>query len=108
MGTPNLESRVILFEQAISGLLVTKEEKLKAVSAYKEFLESVWTEDGDAMFMNYLEGKQLANSAANIVASGRLLEMAELEIILKQQAAVMTCRGAVRDEYRAQMGLSRL
>jgi len=71
-------------------------------------LNSVWSEDGDAMFFNYLEGKQFANSCANILASGRKVEAAELELILKKQAAVMTCRGSVRDEYKAQMGLSRL
>ena len=32
----------------------------------------------------------------------------QLQRLLDQQAAVMTCRGAVRDEYRAQMDLSRL
>lgn len=106
VGTPNLGSRVILFEQAISKLLVSEKEKAVAVDAYKEFLDSVWSED--AMFMNYLEGKQLASSAANILASGRKLDAAELDVILKQQAAVMTCRGTVRDEYKAQMGLSRL
>ena len=106
VGTPNLGSRVILFEQAISKLLVSEKEKAVAVDAYKEFLDSVWSED--AMFMNYLEGKQLASSAANILASGRKIDAAELDVILKQQAAVMTCRGTVRDEYKAQMGLARL
>ena len=67
----------------------------------------MWSEDGDAMFMNYLEGKQFATSSANILANGKELEEAELSMILKQQAAVMTCRGSVRDEYKAQMGLSR-
>jgi len=108
VGTPNLESRVILFKQAISGLLLSDEEKEQAINAYKDFLNSVWSEDGDAMFFNYLEGKQFANSCANILASGRKVEAAELELILKKQAAVMTCRGSVRDEYKAQMGLSRL
>jgi hypothetical protein len=108
VGTPNLESRVILFQQAISNLLLSEEKKERSLVNYRAFLESVWTPEGDVMFMNYLEGKQLAHSAANIIANGRELEVSELRIILKQQAAVMTCRGAVRAEYRAQMGLSRL
>lgn len=108
VGTPNLEARTILFEQAISEIAVSDEAKKKAINTYEEFLASVWSEDGDAMFMNYLEGKQFAALAANILASGRELEKPELGMILEQQAAVMTCRGAVRDEYKAQMGLSRL
>ena len=111
VGTPNLESRVIMFEQALSSgvpTTVDAETKEKAIMKYKEFLNSVWSEKEDAMFMNYLEGKQFATSAARIVASGAELETDELKSILKQQASVMTCRGAVRDEYKAQMGLSRL
>jgi hypothetical protein len=108
VGTPNLGARVILFEQAISGVSLSEEAKQKAIGTYSEFLNSVWSEDEDAMFMNYLEGKQFASSAASILTKGRELETSELELILKQQAAVMTCRGSVRDEYKAQMGLSRL
>lgn len=108
VGTPNLDSRVLLFEQAISGVVASDEDRKKAMMVFREFLESVWTEDGDAMFMNYLEGKQFATSVANILASGREVDAAELQLILDQQAAVMTCRGAVRDEYKAQMDLSRL
>ena len=108
VGTPNLEARVILFEQALSTIVLSEEEKKKATMTFKEFLNSVWSEDGDAMFMNYLEGKQFATSAANILTRGRELEISELDLILKQQAAVMTCRGPVRDEYKAQMDLSRL
>lgn len=108
VGTPNLGARVVLFEQGLLGLSVPDEAKDEALIVYKEFLESVWSVDGDAMFMNYLEGKQFANSVASIVASGRSLEKNELQLILDQQAAVMTCRGAVREEYKAQMELSRL
>lgn len=136
VGTPNLEARVILFEQALdkSGTTVSEEVKSKAVATYREFLSSAWTKD--AMFMNYLEGKQFATSVATIVASGRELQRDELKQILTQQASVMTARGvsfctflsffitiwnffftkmyflffnnkAVREEYIAQMDLSR-
>ncbi len=126
VGTPNLEARVILFRQALASVgssdalpTVTshdmnENEKRteKIIAIYKEFLQSVWTQD--AMFMNYLEGKQFASRVASMVETSRrlggegLLDEEELEKILAQQAAVMTARGSVRDEYEAQMGLSRL
>jgi hypothetical protein len=108
VGTPNLESRVILFKEALGSRGVPEAAQKKAISAFRDFLESVWSIEGDAIFMNYLEGKQFANSVATIVASGQSLETEELQRILDQQAAVMTCRGAVREEYKAQMELSRL
>jgi SpoVK/Ycf46/Vps4 family AAA+-type ATPase len=108
VGTPNLGARVILFEQALSRVSVSEEAKAKAVETYRDFLGSEWSMDGDAMFMNYLEGKQFATSVASIISKGRELEQTELKVMLKQQAAVMTCRGAVRDEYKAQIDLSRL
>jgi hypothetical protein len=60
------------------------------------------------MFMNYLEGAQFAAVCANIVASGSELTVEEMELFMTQQAAVMTVRGAVRDEYKASMDMSRL
>jgi hypothetical protein len=94
VGTPNLDARVILFEQALDkivGVVTSDEIKAEAVATYRDFLSSEWT--NDAMFMNYLEGKQFANSVAAIVASGRRLERNELQRILSQQATVMTARG---------------
>jgi len=105
VGTPNLEARVILLKQALSSS-ISATAKDKAITTYREFLESEWSKD--AMFMNFLEGKQFATSVASIVNSGRELEREELERILSQQAAVMTARGPVREEYIAQMDLSRL
>jgi hypothetical protein len=88
-----LEARVILFQQALdkSSTAILEEVRSKAVATYKDFLQSEWTRD--AMFMNYLEGKQFATSVANIVASGRELQQDELQRILTQQASVMTARG---------------
>jgi SpoVK/Ycf46/Vps4 family AAA+-type ATPase len=107
VGTPNLDARVTLLEQALATMTsVTVEKKIEALEKYKEFLASKWRDD--AMFMNYLEGKQFATSVASIVANGRPLETAELNRILAQQTAVMTARGQVREEYVAQMELSRL
>jgi hypothetical protein len=72
------------------------------------------------MYMNYLEGRQFATLAANLVVMATsggggttttttpILQTEELHTILKQQAAVMTVRGSVREEYIASMELSRL
>ena len=61
------------------------------------------------MFMNYLEGVQFASTCANLVVSNNApLSAKEMSFILKQQAAVMTVRGAARDEYMASMVLSRM
>jgi SpoVK/Ycf46/Vps4 family AAA+-type ATPase len=107
VGTPNLDARVTLLEQALSKVTTVPDEaKDEAKAVYKKFLASKWKKD--AMFMNYLEGKQFANSVAGIISSGRTLEESELNRILSQQAAVMTARGQVREEYIAQMDLSRL
>jgi hypothetical protein len=125
VGTPNLEARVILLQQALASSGSSEalggppnengnEEDAKEmiVTIYRDFLRSVWTKD--AMFMNYLEGKQFASRVASMVENSRraggegLVDEDELARILAQQAAVMTARGSVRDEYEAQMGLSRL
>jgi hypothetical protein len=151
VGTPNLESRVILFQQALlsssasssssssSSLSLSSSEDAsysddsdessteRIVNTYRNFLRSVWAQD--AMFMNYLESKQYASRVASIVeittTSSRssssnsnnntsttttelLLNEEELSKILSQQTAVMTARGSVREEYVAQMDLSRL
>lgn len=107
VGTPNLGARVTMLEQALAKTTnVAEEAKYDAVRRYQEFLDSKWTEN--AMFMNYLEGKQFATSVASIVMSGRPLENKELSKIFAQQTAVMTARGQVREEYIAQMDLSRL
>ena len=106
VGTPNLESRIIQFQQKLASVAASDKVKQVAADAYRSFLASVWTDD--AMFMNYLEGNQFAASCANIVASGMELSMEDMRRIMKQQAAVMTVRGAVREEYVASMDMSRL
>jgi hypothetical protein len=84
---------------------LSSEEKHIVVDKYTRYLEFVWTEN--AMFMNYLESKQYANAIGDIVASGSQLTEDEMSSILNAQAAVMTVRGPVRDEYIASMDLSR-
>lgn len=106
VGTPNLNSRCIQFQQKLATTVVLDEKtKGKALSSYTTFLESVWTQD--AMFMNYLEGLQFASTCADIVASGDELTEEAMSLILKNQAAVMTVRGSARDEVIASMNLSR-
>jgi hypothetical protein len=106
VGTPNLNSRVIQLEQKLAGVAASEEAKQKGIDSYKSFLSSVWSED--AMFMNYLEGVQFASMCADLIASGRELTSEEMSSILKQQVAVMTARGSIRDEFVASMDMSRL
>lgn len=105
VGTPNLEARVVLLNQRLASVPLSSEEKHIVVDKYTRYLEFVWTEN--AMFMNYLESKQYANAIGDIVASGSQLTEDEMSSILNAQAAVMTVRGPVRDEYIASMDLSR-
>ena len=104
VGTPNRKSRVLQFEQKLLG--VSEELKAHAMEVYDTFLVKVWTDD--AMFMNYLEGLQFATACATLVISGVELTETLMSNILTTQAAVMTVRGSVRDEFIASMGLSRL
>jgi len=104
VGTPNRESRVLLLDQKLVG--INEQTKMKAIEAYGSFLEEVWAQD--ATFMNYLEGLQFATACANLVISGKVLTKAEMSSILNTQAAVMTVRGSVRDEFIASMDLSRV
>ena len=107
VGTPNLESRIIQFHQAMSKNKVTdSEQRDAATNVFRLFLESVWLQD--AMFMNYIESMQFASACAGIVASGAELTPKSCADILRQQAAVMTVRGAAREEYISSMELSRL
>ncbi|CAB9523931.1 metalloprotease FTSH [Seminavis robusta] len=106
VGTPNLGARIIQFQSKLPSL--TKTQKEDAIASYRSFLESVWTED--AMFMNYLEGLQFASACASLVKSSptKQLVTEPMADILAKQAAVMTVRGQVRDEYLASMKLSRV
>jgi SpoVK/Ycf46/Vps4 family AAA+-type ATPase len=56
VGTPNLASRLVQFQQKLTGLGLSREEKQAALQSYQGFLQEVWTED--AMFMTYLEGTE--------------------------------------------------
>jgi hypothetical protein len=85
---------------------VSDEAKSQALANYNKFLSVAW--DGDAKFMNYLEGLQYAAACAQLVSQGRELTEEVLSSLLSSQAAVMTVRNAVRDEFIASMEMSRL
>lgn len=112
VGTPNLNSRVQQFEDALSSKMpvLDGDKKTEIIEAYRNFLKSVWTQD--AMFMNYLEGMQFAKACVNVVGSGgnNNLTFTAMSEILKQQAAVMTVRKGTqsREDFIASMELSRL
>jgi SpoVK/Ycf46/Vps4 family AAA+-type ATPase len=109
VGTPNLEARVIQFQKQVATLsALSSAEKEIAIHTYRDYLDSVWSEN--AMFMNYLEGMQFASACAELVRKHpeRKLETESMASILAQQAAVMTVRGQVREEYLASMKMSRV
>ena len=83
---------------------IASEEKESAMLMYKLFLATVWSE---AKYMNYLEGVQFASQCASLLAQKKLTTE-NMESVFKLQAAVMTVRGQVRDEFDASMSLSRL
>ena len=106
VGTPNLAARIIQLRQKLADVPVEEDEKQKALATYESFLASVWSQD--ARFMNYLEGLQFAKACANVVAQGRELNEEELSALLQSQAAVLTVRGQVREEFIASMELTKL
>jgi len=106
VGTPNLESRVIQLRNQLSAVPVSQDVKDEAEEAFRLYLEQVW--DENVMFFNYLEGLQFASACADVVSSGDPLTEERMSAFLKAQAAVMTVRGQVREEYIASMALYRL
>ena len=106
VGTPNLDARVVQLRSQLASVPVQQIVKDEAEHAFRSYLSSVWNED--AMFFNYLEGLQFASACADIVAKGNDLTDESMSTILSAMKVVMTVRGAVREEYVASMGLTRL
>jgi hypothetical protein len=106
VGTPNLQARGIQLKQKLADMAVDADTKQQAVEAYEAFLSSVWNED--AKYMNYMEGVKFAGACASIVARGSPLTEDQMMQLHKSQVTTMTVRGAVREEFDASMGLSRL
>jgi len=105
VGTPNLESRVIQFQDKLSGIVSDAETRANIIESFRQFLQSVWYKD--AMYMNFLEGAQFASACADVVSSNGSISETEMSSLLRKQIAVMTVRGQARDEYIASMGRSR-
>jgi hypothetical protein len=106
VSTPNLESWVVQLHGQLASLPVSQSAKDDAEGAFRSHLALVWGDD--VMFFNYLEGLQFASACANVVTTGNPLTKEKMLSMLKAQDAVMTVRGAVREEYLASVGLSRL
>ena len=106
VGTPNLESRVKQFRQKLTDRAVEEDAKERAIAEFEAFIDSVWNEQ--AQFLTFLEGLQLAKACANVVARGKVLHYDYMKAQLDSQAAVMTVRGQVREEYLESIGLTRL
>lgn len=106
VGTPNLAARIIQLRQKLADVPIEEDQKQKALATYESFLASVWSQE--ARFMNYLEGLQFAKACANVLAQGRELNEEVLSSLLQSQAAVLTVRGQVREEFIASMELTRL
>ena len=120
MGTPNLPARLGRFESKLAALAqpVAADAADEATAAFEALLTRRWQED--AMFLTFLETERLATDCARVVgarsaspekdegdgeAAGSL--EAAFEVLLDGQAATMTVRGAVRDEFLESCGLSR-
>ena len=136
VGTPNLQSRIIQFKQQLhkatttlhssassssssatddAFMNITKNKNVisnidseKVTDSYRSFLVNNWSQD--AMFMSYLEGLQFAEACVQSLIKNdhRLLTNEATKAILQQQAAVMTVRGATREEFLSSMEFTRL
>ena len=134
VGTPNLQSRIIQFKQQLhkattilhssastssapddAAMNATKNKNVisnidteKVTDSYRSFLVNNWSQD--AMFMSYLEGLQFAEACVQSLIKNdcHLLTNEAMKAILQQQAAVMTVRGATREEFLSSMEFTRL
>jgi len=108
VGTPNLQARVIQLQNELESMSLDHSQMADAVKVYQSYLESVWAQD--AMFMTYLEGVQFAKACASLLQNSpnKTLDVDQMAVVFSQQAAVMTVRGAVREEYTASMQMSRV
>ena len=138
VGTPNLQSRIIQFKQQLhkstttlhssassslssssapddAFMNITKNKNVisnfdseEVTDSYRSFLVNNWSQD--AMFMSYLEGLQFAEACVQSLIENdhHLLTNEAMKAILQQQAAVMTVRGATREEFLSSMEFTRL
>ena len=106
VGTPNLPARLKRFRAKLAD--GGTDNEAEAVKAFEAVLKRRW--ESDAMFLTFLETERLAADAALLVRTEEeappSLEDA-FDALLDQQAAVMTVRGTVRDDFLESRGLSR-
>ena len=106
VGTPNLESRVIQLRGHSPPCRL-----LRSPRTMPRERSQVSPRIGPGRrcdVLQYLEGLQYASACADVVATGSPLTKEKMLSILKAQAAGLTVKGAVREEYLSSMGLSRL
>ena len=119
VGTPNLAARMGRFAAKLEGssppLAQGSAAAAAASAAFERLLLRRWSDT--AMFFTFLETERLAADAAALVAARlaageeppdpEALEAA-FETLLDSQAAVMTVRGGVRDDFLTSRGMSRV
>lgn len=132
VGTPNLPSRMGRFRARLDALPDALEPSLAAaaVGAFEAVLARRWA--GGALFLTFLEAERLAADAiaaasahavraywsprgesAEVAAADPRTELqglleTEFEALLDAQAATMTVRGTVREDFLEAMRLSRM
>jgi len=115
VGTPNLNARMGRFHVRLGAMGLAEPAAASAAAAFEAVLARRW--ESDALFLTYLETEKLAaDAAARAVAAAAGADAATLgqsferhfEALLDSQAAVMTVRGTVRDEFVDSMRMSRV
>lgn len=123
VGTPNLRARVGRMRARLAAALQACDEQACGaeeesggeqvlMEAFEAVLSSRW--DATARYMTFLETEKLAADSIALYMTARTqpqLAQPELEEaierLLSAQAAVMTVRGSVRDDFDSSMGMSR-
>mmetsp|Transcript_6654 Transcript_6654/g.21324 ORF Transcript_6654/g.21324 Transcript_6654/m.21324 type:complete len:358 (-) Transcript_6654:194-1267(-) len=116
VGTPNLHSRMfrlrVRLDAAVAAGALDVAAAGEAAEQFESLLSAQW--EGEAQFLTYLETEKLAADAvaAAIARAEAGGDAPPLErsygALLEAQAAVMTVRGAVREEFVDSMRLSRV
>jgi len=116
VGTPNLHSRMfrlrVRLDAAVAAGALDVAAAGEAAEQFESLLSARW--EGEAQFLTYLETEKLAADAvaAAIARAEAGGDAPPLErsygALLEAQAAVMTVRGAVREEFVDSMRLSRV
>ena len=105
IGTPSRPARVARFEESLAALCPGRDNEADAAT-FASFLEAHWE---TAMFLNFMESERLKANAVAAVRDGAALDGALLAGLLDDAAATMVLRDdAARDEYRANLKLTRL